>query len=98
LPLILPGFESAVEILPIMSLAIIPRAINVRFNSKLLAAEKNKFMVFGAIIFLSVQIPLILVLSDIYGLVGAAISLVLAHTFETIFLGFATHHINRKQF
>lgn len=78
MPMIFPKFENAGEIIQIMSLAIIPRAVSMMFMSKFLGLEKGKIVVIGTGIFLLVQIPLIFVLGDIVGVNGVAWALVSA--------------------
>lgn len=86
LPFIFPEFVEAVLIVQILSLAIIPRTINMTFISKFLGSEKPKIVLFGSIIQLLILISLISVLAEQYGIYGIAIALVLAITSETIFL------------
>ncbi len=84
--LIFPKFIDAMEIIRIMSLAIIPISISFIFNSKFFAIEKSKFVIAGSVIFLIVQISLIFSLGGIFGITGIATSLVIAAMVEALFL------------
>ena len=83
--LLFPDYSGATEIIQIMILAIIPKTISLTLMSKFLGMEKSKLVIIGAIIFLLVQIPTIILFGEIAGIVGIAISLVLAETIQAIF-------------
>jgi len=93
IPFFFPQFEDAVVLIQIMSIAIIPRTITLMLRSKFLGREKSKFVVLGAVIFLSIQIPAIFVLGDLFGVGGIAASLVLSETVEALFLFICNRHI-----
>jgi len=80
-----PQYTETIEIIQIMIIVIIPRTISLTFMSKFLGAEKSKLVIIAAIIFLGVQIPAIILLGDAFGVIGIAISLVLAETIQAVF-------------
>ena len=80
-----PDYIGTIEIIQIMILAIIPKTISMTLMSKFLGMEKSKFVIAGSIIFLLVQIPTIVFFGEIAGIIGIAISLVLAETIQAIF-------------
>jgi O-antigen/teichoic acid export membrane protein len=80
IPAIFPKFGAAIEIIQIMSLSIIPASISYSYTSKLLGSEKSKAVLIGYIVYLVVLIFGILSLGQIYGINGAAISMVIATT------------------
>lgn len=86
LPIFFPAFTESVQILQIVSLAIIPISINMMYTSKFLAHEKNRIVVIGSGIYIGVQIISILVLGNIYGVNGIASALVIAAFCETVYL------------
>ena len=88
IPVLFPQFEEAVLIMQIVSIAIIPKTISYMYTSEFLAQEKNKFVVIGAGIYLTIQITLILLLGGLYSIIGIAIALVVAQISETLFLAF----------
>lgn len=86
LPVLIPQFGEAVEIIQIMSLAIIPISINYMYISKFLGIEKSKIVLIAAGIYLLIQITGIFTLGGIYGVNGAAFSLVLATCSQSVYL------------
>jgi O-antigen/teichoic acid export membrane protein len=80
-----PEYNGTIEIIQIMIIAIIPRTISLTFMSKFLGMEKSKFVIIGSIVFLIVQIPTIILLGQNFGLMGIAISLVLAEAIQAMF-------------
>lgn len=92
LSLLFPKFEYAIEIVRIMSIAIIPMSFSLMYTSKFLGMEKSKIVFISAIIYLTVQVTGIFILGDYYGIGGIAVAFVLAHTAQAVFLA----SINRK--
>jgi len=88
IPVLFPQFEEAILIMQIVSIAIIPRTISYMYTSEFLAQEKNKFVVIGAGIYLTIQITLIFLLGELYSIIGVAVALVVAQISETLFLTF----------
>ena len=85
IPIFFEKFDYVVNIIQILSFSLIPMTINTIFASKFLAAEKSKFVSIGMIILLSTNIIGILILGNIFGIIGVAISYVLATISQTIF-------------
>jgi len=81
-----PDFEEATDIIKIISVAIIPMSVSAVLISKLYGIGKSKSVFLSSLIFLSVQIPFIFILGNWYGINGVAISLVLAHSSQAVFL------------
>ena len=86
IPILFPEFTEVVPIVQILSVAIIPFTATAILNSKFFGTERTKFVLIGSSILVSVQIPSIIVLATLYGVNGAAMSIVLAHTCQSIFL------------
>jgi len=86
LPILFPKFKEAIEVIQIISLAIIPSTINLVYISKFLGIEKSKVVLVGSGIYLSVQILSIFTLGQFFGINGIATSIVLASSSEAIFL------------
>jgi O-antigen/teichoic acid export membrane protein len=89
-------YNGTIEIIQIMILAIIPKTISLMFMSKFLGMEKSKFVIVGSVIFLLVQIPTIILFGEIAGIIGIAISLVLAETIQAIFYIISNRFIRVK--
>jgi len=83
--LVFPEYSGTIEIIQIMILAIIPKTISLMYMSKFLGMEKSKFVIVGSIVFVLVQIPTIILFGEIAGIIGIAISLVVAETAQAIF-------------
>ncbi len=86
IPILFPKFSESVLIIQILSLASIPISVSFMYNSKFLAAEKSRYVIIGAGIFLSLQISGIVILGDIYGVSGIAISTLIGAIGESIYL------------
>lgn len=96
LPIIFPVFTEAVQIIQIISLAIVPRTVSAIYASQLLGKEKSKFVIIGAGIYLMIQIPAIFLLGDIIGINGVAVALVLGETFQAGFLTISNKYLQKK--
>jgi len=86
LPVLFPQFKEAIEVIQIISLAIIPFSINLVYTSKFLGNGKSKVILAGSGIYLLVQILGILSLGQLYGINGVAAAVVLAATSEATYL------------
>ena len=82
LPTLFPEFTNAVQIVQIISLAVVPSTISTMYLSKFLGNENNKNMLIGTSIYLIIQISGIIILGILYGINGVAISMVLAISSE----------------
>lgn len=80
-----PQFVEAITIIQIIIVIVIPKTISQNLISKFLGFEKSRFVIIGSVIFLAVQIPSIFLLSETLGIIGIAISLVLAETIQAVF-------------
>jgi len=91
-PILFPSFHEAVLIIQIMSWGIIPITINHIYSSKFFGIGKSKIVMLGAVVFMVIQFLGILIIGQIYGINGAAISFVLGSISQSIFY----YSINRK--
>ena len=82
---IFPQFTNVIEIIPIMSLIVIPETIILIFSSKFLGNEKSKFIFIGTIIHAISYLLLIILLGSTYGIKG------LAYTFLITSIGYAIY-------
>lgn len=85
LPALFPKFIEAIEIIQIMSLSVIPATVITTYISKFLGIDKSKIVIIGSGLYLGIQIPTILTLGTIWGVNGAAISIVIATTIHAIY-------------
>jgi len=93
IPVIFEKYTEAVPIIQILSLSLIPISIAVTYQSKFLSMEKSKIILISAVIYLSTQITLILILGKIYGINGMATAFVLASTIECIFYVYVSKYV-----
>lgn len=85
LPALFPKFTETTKVLQIVSLAVVPNAVNLIFLSRFLAQEKVRIVLFGSVIFLSVQISGIILLGNYYGINGIASAIVLAEIAQFLY-------------
>jgi O-antigen/teichoic acid export membrane protein len=78
LPIVFPQFTEAIEVIQIMSVSIVPSAIASTYISKYLGSEKSKIVIIGSGLYLLTQIISIIVLGNMYGLNGVALSVVIS--------------------
>ena len=83
LPIIFPKFIESIQIIQIMSFAIIPGTINSMFMIKYLAKEQPKINLIGSIIFIVTQIIGIFTLGELFGIYGVAAAMVIALSLES---------------
>lgn len=86
IPLFFSEFMEAIEIIKIMGFAIIPATIALILISEFLGSVKIKNVMIGSAIYLFVQILGIIILTQYYGIKGAAISIVIAYSLQALSL------------
>ena len=86
IPLVLPEYADAVELIPLLSLAIIPRTVTTMLMSEFLGKENNMHLLVGNLIAFSIVVLGILYLPEYFDIVGLAIAYVLSVTIQTIYL------------
>ena len=86
IPLILPEYADTVELIPLLSLAIIPRTVTTMLMSGFLGKENNMHLLVGNLIAFSIIVSGILYLPEYFDIVGLAIAYVLSVTIQTIYL------------
>jgi O-antigen/teichoic acid export membrane protein len=73
IPILFPKFINSIEIIPILSLAVIPNTIILIFSSKFLGNEKSRFIIIGTLIHAISYLLLVVLLGSEYGLLGISI-------------------------
>ena len=86
IPYLFPKFLDAIIVIQILSIAVVPKTVTFMYMSEFMGNEKVRTVVIGSLIFIAIQIPLIFILGDLYGILGIATSLVLATVAETGYL------------
>ena len=95
LPVLFPEFKEAIEVIQIISLAIIPISINLVYISKFLGNGKSNVVLGGSATYLIVQILSIVILGQLYGITGVSFAVVLASASEATYL-ISMDHFFRK--
>lgn len=85
IPIFFEKFTYLVDLIQILSLSLIPLSLNASFASKFLGAEKSRIIIIGSIVAIAIYVSGIIVLGNIFGIVGVAISYVLGMVALTIF-------------
>jgi len=85
IPLLFQKFIYVIEVIQILSLSLIPLSVTATYISKFLGAEKHKIITIGTIILIITHFSGILILGNIYGINGVAMSYVLSIIIQTTF-------------
>ena len=94
IPIFFEQYTEVVIIIQILSLVTIPVTISTFYFSKFLALEQSKFTLIGGLIKISVMVSSIIVLGSFFGIIGMAISFVLASTIECIYFHYSFKKLN----
>ena len=86
IPLVLPEYTDTIELIPLLSLAIIPRTVTTMLMSGFLGKENNMHLLVGNLIAFSIVVLGILYLPEYFDIMGLAIAYVLSVTIQTIYL------------
>ena len=86
IPLVLPEYTDTIELIPLLSLAIIPRTVTTMLMSGFLGKENNIHLLIGNLIAFSIIVSGILYLPEYFDIVGLGIAYVLSVTIQTIYL------------
>ena len=85
LPIFFPEYNESVELIPLISLTIIPATISGLYNSKFLAHEKSNYVVIINIVSTIVLISGVFILGQFLGVVGLAYSFLLSNIVKAVF-------------
>lgn len=86
IPKLFPNFENATLVTQIMSLAVIPLTINQIYIANLISKEDVKIVLVGSVIFIISQISGIILLGNLFGIVGVGYSFLISTSLETVYL------------
>jgi O-antigen/teichoic acid export membrane protein len=75
-----PQFHDSLQLVPILSLAVIPAAVKDILTSQILAKENSKFLLIANLIAIASFVSGILILGEIFGIVGVAFSFIISQT------------------
>lgn len=81
-----PNFVSSIFPAQIMSIGIIPMTVTSILSSRFLGMERSRPVFIGAAIYVATQYTTITILGKMFGIVGLALSLVIALTVQSVYL------------
>ena len=96
MPIVFPEYTEAVTLLPILSLSVIPIAVQSIFISKLLGQEKTRYVLISRLISIFVLVFGIIVLGNEFGPEGIATAYVLSQVASAILLVIAAQLLAKK--
>ena len=96
LPLLFPDYAESLELVPIISISIIPITISTLISSEFLAKEKSGFIVMTSVISIAILIIGIFSLGTYFGMVGLAYSLVISDSSRALILYMISLNEKRK--
>ena len=82
IPIIFPKYIEAIEVIQIMGFALVPSALTLILTSELLGKENTKSVILGVIVAIISLVIGIIVLGEIMGILGLALSLVIARILQ----------------
>ena len=86
IPIVLPEYAATIDLIPILSLVIIPRTISVMLTSSFLGKENSKYVVIGNIITFGVLVVSLFPLAELFEITGVAIAYVIAFSSSTAYM------------
>ena len=86
IPIVLPEYATTIDLIPILSLVIIPRTISVMITSSFLGKENSKYVVIGNIITFGVLVVSLFPLAELFEITGVAIAYVIAFSTSTAYM------------
>ena len=79
LPALFPDFGDTVEVVQILSIAVIPLSVELMYSSKFFGTEQTRHILAGAVIFLSIQVAAVVALGGVLGAAGLAYAFLLGY-------------------
>lgn len=95
IPLVLPKYTDAIELVQIMSIGIIPATLGLILSSKLLGTEKSKHVLIGRWISAITMVGGILLFGSTFGTIGLASTFVLSNTLNVVYI-FISSYFKQK--
>tara|TARA_B110001454_G_C12671059_1_gene413774 strand:+ start:192 stop:1340 length:1149 start_codon:yes stop_codon:yes gene_type:complete len=98
LHILFPEYSESLELIPIISLSIIPTTISTLYSAQFLANEKSGIIVITSVISIIILISGILSLGTIFGVVGLAYALVISDSARALILFIFNFNERKKSF
>lgn len=91
-------FKDSLELIPIISITIIPTTITSMYVSKFLGNEQSRIVVISEILGIAIFVPGIIILGEFMGIVGLAMIFVIAEIIKTSYLVVSDIYLKKKSF
>jgi len=89
-----PNFTDSIFPAQLMSIGIVPMTVTSILSSRFLGIERSRPVFIGAIIYVTIQYTTIIILGNMFGIVGLAMSLIIALTAQSLYL-LVTNRVQR---
>jgi len=86
IPIVLPEYEESASLIPILSISVIPATISSMYTSKFLGKEKSSYVLIGYLISMASLVLGILILVEIFQVMGLAIAYVLSRSIQATYV------------
>lgn len=96
IPHVFPEYNGSIIAIQIMSITAIPSTIMYIYTSKFLGMEKSKFVLISKLISTVTIIVGMIILGQMYGMIGVAIAFLIANCSDAIFLSVSNNFIKQK--
>ena len=96
IPIVLPEYATTINLIPILSLVVIPRTISIMITSSFLGQENSKYVVIGNIITFGVLVTSIFPLAELFEITGVAIAYVIGFSSNTVYMGIKYLQLRNK--
>jgi len=84
--ILFPNFINAIELIQIMSIAIIPLTISSLANAKLFGEEKSKYAFTGGLIYITTMVITLAIFGIYLGITGLAIAIIISQIVRAMYL------------
>ncbi|MFQ5920589.1 MAG: hypothetical protein ACE5JV_01065, partial [Nitrososphaerales archaeon] len=81
-----PNFTDSILAAQIMCIGIVPMTVSSTIGSRFLGRERSRPVFIGAVIYVAIQYTTIIILGNLFGIVGLAFSLMIALTAQALYL------------
>jgi len=81
-----PTFIDSIQIVRVMSLAVIPSTIVAMLNASLLGKERSKTVLTAGLVYLASLIAGLIIMGKIMGILGLALTLIIAQAIQAVYL------------
>ena len=96
IPHVFPEYDGSIIAIQIMSITAIPSTIMYIYTSKFLGMEKSRFVLISKLISTVTIIVGMIILGQMYGMIGVAIAFLIANCSDAIFLSVSNNFIKQK--